>query len=182
MDNGAKAQYIKEKGLVVFLDAKGKPRLVFSSPVGHLSNDLNFTFPIEWDSSSCVLSVSLPLPDPAPIALAFALYSKAPEEKKAGGKWGIGSAISAVASTVTSSLLSIQQEGFEPAVPGITAPVFDASIAATLPKPTVSASVSLPSFSVGADIGLEGVKVSARETLVKQEFEEPAIAAAFQVC
>jgi hypothetical protein len=138
IDAGTKV--VKERGLVVFQDKAGKPRLVFASPVGHIASNQNFTFPIEWDSSSHVINVILPHDNAVPVAFAFALYHSPPPEKevKKGNKWGLGSAISAVTSSV-SSVLGYYPEGWEPAVPGIDAPLYE--------YPKIPAPVSYPTSS-----------------------------------
>jgi hypothetical protein len=149
--------------------------------VGHIASNENFTFPIEWDSSSNVINVLLAHPDPVPFAFAFALYSAPPTDEKKSGGWGIGSALSAV-----TSALGYYREGWEPAVPGIDAPLYQypkldvaefsypVSSPVSSPSPTHAYPSPPPAVSSEVSFSVEEpefvpVHVVARAEMVRQD-------------
>eukprot|EP00026_Physarum_polycephalum_P000009 Phypoly_transcript_00009.p1 GENE.Phypoly_transcript_00009~~Phypoly_transcript_00009.p1 ORF type:complete len:3931 (-),score=966.04 Phypoly_transcript_00009:22-11814(-) len=138
LDANTHVVHAKEKGIVTFQDKSGKPKLAFASPVGHIASNENFTFPIEWDSSTHVIHIPLAHPDPVPVAFAFALYPTPPPEHKEHK--GLGSVLSAVGSAFGHH----HHEGYEPAVPGIDAPFYKYPTSLHVSDGQVSSPVGYP--------------------------------------
>jgi hypothetical protein len=70
----------KEKGFLAIYDKNGKLRLVYSSPVVHLSTNTTTALPLDWDAPTSTLSIALP--DLSfPLVIGFGLSAKLPETK-----------------------------------------------------------------------------------------------------
>ena len=80
IDESSRVEFDKEKGFIAIYDKSGKLRLVYSSPIVHLSSNATTSMSIEWDAASS--SLTLALPDLSfPFVVAFGVSAKLPDTK-----------------------------------------------------------------------------------------------------